>query len=34
MMLVLFLVGIVVFDLLALRLGARSWHDNRGSTWW
>jgi hypothetical protein len=34
MVLVLFLIGLIAFDLLALRLGAQSRHDNRGTTWW
>jgi hypothetical protein len=34
MVLVLFLLGFIAFDLLALRQGGQSWHDNRGATWW
>lgn len=34
MTLIAVLIGFIAFDLLALRLGAQSWHENRGNTWW
>jgi hypothetical protein len=30
----LMVLALIVFDLIALRFGARSWQDNRRNTWW
>jgi hypothetical protein len=32
--LILFLVGLILFDLLALRFGAQSWQNGGRNTWW